>query len=54
MDDLPDEYEKIFTFDNFIRSQKRSLLKAKENAFVFGGCLVRLTVKNLDLSRHNP
>ena len=27
MNDLPDEYEKIFTFDNFIRSQKRSLKK---------------------------
>jgi hypothetical protein len=54
MNDLPDEYEKIFTFDNFIRSQKRSLKNAKENAFAFGGCLVRLTVKNLDLSNHNP
>lgn len=47
---LPSEYAKIFAFDNFARTQKSVLLKAKENdsgipeGCVNLGCFVRLHV----------
>jgi len=53
-DDLPDEFEKIYTYQSFNRSKKVTIQSANSDAFLFKGCLVRITVKGFDARNHQP
>lgn len=53
-DDIPSEYERIFSYLNYARSQKLAIEESQQHAFLFPGCLVRITIPSLNLSNHQP
>eukprot|EP01016_Furgasonia_blochmanni_P049610 TRINITY_DN754_c0_g2_i3.p1 TRINITY_DN754_c0_g2~~TRINITY_DN754_c0_g2_i3.p1 ORF type:complete len:859 (-),score=228.30 TRINITY_DN754_c0_g2_i3:1607-4183(-) len=48
-EDVPEEYEKIFIFDDFSKTMKNALINAKEDAFAYQGFYIKIYVKNFPL-----
>lgn len=54
---MPNEYEKIFIYDDYQRTMKNGIQDAKTNAFAFPGFYIKIVVNNLNfniLANHPP
>ncbi|EGR34439.1 ribosome biogenesis protein, putative [Ichthyophthirius multifiliis] len=50
-ENLPDPYEKIYTFKNYIRTKKNAYINAEENAFAYGGFYIKIYVKGFPINK---
>lgn len=48
---MPLEYEKIFIYDEYVKTMKNAAQEAKLGAFAFPGFYIRIVLNGLDVGR---
>ena len=51
LENLPDAYEKIYTFKNYVRTKNTAYLHAEEQAFAYAGFYLKITLKAFPLDK---
>lgn len=51
LENLPDPYEKIYTFKNYIRTKNTAFLYAEEQAFAYAGFYIKIHIKGFPLDK---
>lgn len=51
LENLPDPYEKIYTFKNYIRTKNTAFLFAEEQAFAYAGFYIKIHLKGFPIDK---
>lgn len=51
LENLPDPFEKIYTFKNYIRTKNTAYLHAEEQAFAYAGFYIKITIKGFPIDK---
>lgn len=51
MENLPEPYEKIYTFKNYIRTKNTAFIHAEEQAFAYAGFYIKIHLKGFPTNK---